>query len=96
MLLDVTDNTLQKEEYLMKSFEARMCILQQENAELRQLNEQLQAEVHSVQRMASFTDAGMGIFFPCCCQYLESQIMVGGHALCSQIVILSARKNVPR
>jgi len=42
----------------MKSYEERILIFQQENEELRQLNEQLQAEVNSVQRMASFTDPG--------------------------------------
>ena len=54
----MTDNTLRQQEDLVKSFEARMFVLQQENAELCQLNGQLQAEVNSVQRVASFTDVG--------------------------------------
>ncbi|KAK2187643.1 hypothetical protein NP493_159g04043 [Ridgeia piscesae] len=54
--LNVTGNTMRKQEDYVKSYEERILIFQQENEELRQLNEQLQAEVNSVQRMASFTD----------------------------------------
>ena len=60
----------------MKSYEERILIFQQENEELRQLNEQLQAEVNSVQRMASFTDPGTCQLYHVIATHIDSHVLI--------------------
>ena len=54
----VTEGTLQQQNDLIKSMENRSRVLEQEKRELQELNEQLQAEINSLRRMASIKDSG--------------------------------------
>ncbi len=54
----MTEGTLQQQGDLIKSLQDRTRVLEQEKNELQELNEQLQAEINSLRRMASIKDSG--------------------------------------
>ncbi len=54
----MTEGTLQQQGDLIKSLQDRTRVLEQEKNELQELNEQLQAEINSLRRLASIKDSG--------------------------------------
>ena len=50
----MTDRTIRKTDELYRSQQERIAVLEEEKGELVELNEQLQAEIYSLKRMASY------------------------------------------
>ena len=54
----VTEQSLKGQSDLIRNYQERINVLESEKKELMELNEQLQAEVNSLRRLASFRDDG--------------------------------------
>ena len=66
----MTDRTIKKTDELYRSQQERIGVLEAEKQELVELNEQLEAEIYSLKKMASYRgDDGMNEMMQSFCSY---------------------------